>query len=64
MELSLLCNSEIILCIVENSKTNMFSSIINQKRIIEIMENNIKPSVEKKTFFTTKNVRYSNLLNY
>ena len=54
MEASSLSNSELILCIVE--LTNMFSHYLQQNKVIRILEERLKPSVNKKTIFSKSNV--------
>mmetsp|Transcript_2042 Transcript_2042/g.2096 ORF Transcript_2042/g.2096 Transcript_2042/m.2096 type:complete len:345 (+) Transcript_2042:137-1171(+) len=51
MELSLLCNSEVLLCIVENGKTVLFSSNSNPEQLIS---ENVFPSIKGENYFTTK----------
>ena len=53
MELSLLCNSQILLCIVENNKTVLFSSSSNAQAIVKDF---ITPSIESNHFITNENV--------
>ena len=52
MELSLLCNSDVLLCIVENKKTMVFSSSNNPESLIN---EKIIPNLKKNSFITTSN---------
>ena len=56
MELSMLCSSKVILCIVDNNKTIVFSSDENKNIINQTIENNLCESIRNDKYLTIKDV--------
>lgn len=55
MELSLLCNSHVLLCIVENGKTVLFSS---DESPLNVVNESLIPAVMKGNFLTLSKVSF------